>query len=53
LIKITLSYKIGPPYAIYNLEPKMGPLTGKTRIRITGDGFRETSIVVRFDAGYK
>jgi len=43
----------GPPYAIYTLEPKMGPLTGKTKIRITGDGFRETSIIVRFDAGYK
>jgi hypothetical protein len=43
----------GPPYAIYNIEPKMGPLTGKTKIKIYGDGFRETSIVVRFDAGYK
>jgi len=43
----------GPPYAIYGLEPKMGPLTGKTKIRITGDGFKETSIIVRFDAGFK
>lgn len=43
----------GPPYAIYSIEPRMGSLTGKTRIRIKGDGFRETSIVVRFDAGYK
>ena len=43
----------GPPYAIYSLEPKMGPLTGKTRIKITGDGFKETSITVRFDGGYK
>lgn len=43
----------GPPYAIYTIEPKTGPLTGKTRVRISGDGFRETSITVRFDAGYK
>lgn len=43
----------GPPYAIYSIEPRMGPLSGKTKIRIKGDGFKETSITVRFDAGYK
>jgi dynein heavy chain len=43
----------GPPYAIFSIVPKTGPLTGKTKIVITGDGFKETSIVVRFDAGYK
>jgi len=43
----------GPPYAIYSIEPNMGPLTGKTRVKITGDGFRDSSITVRFDAGYK
>jgi len=43
----------GPPYAIYSIEPKMGPLSGKTKVRIIGDGFRETSIVVRFDGAFK
>jgi len=31
----------GPPYAIYSIEPNMGPLTGRTKIKITGDGFRD------------
>jgi dynein heavy chain len=31
----------GPPYTIYNIEPAMGPLTGKTKVSIKGDGFYE------------
>jgi len=42
----------GPPYAIYSLDPALGPLTGKTRIVITGDGFKDSSnIMVRFSSG--
>lgn len=43
---------VGPPYAIYELKPKLGPLTGKTKIKITGDGFKDSqNIIVRFQAG--
>jgi len=39
----------GPPYAIFEIKPSIGPLTGNTRCQIIGDGFRpNTSIVVRF-----
>lgn len=39
----------GPPYAIFGLKPALGPLTGNTKIKITGDGFKQSSnIVVRF-----
>lgn len=42
----------GPPYAIFGLKPKLGPLTGKTRIQIEGEGFKNSqNIVVRFSSG--
>jgi len=42
----------GPPYTLYRIEPAMGPITGKTKVIIRGDGFYENpNIVVRFDSG--
>lgn len=42
----------GPPYAIYSIKPALGPLTGKTHVKILGDGFKDSSsIMVRFDSG--
>ena len=41
----------GPPYAIFKLKPALGPLTGKTKIKIEGDGFKDTPIFVRFSGG--
>lgn len=40
----------GPPYAIADIKPSIGPLTGKTKVTITGAGFKEKygSINVRF-----
>lgn len=32
----------GPDYAIYDIEPKMGPLTGGTNCLIIGEGFKST-----------
>ena len=36
----------GPSYAIFGIEPKMGPLTGNTDIIITGAGFRDSSNII-------
>ena len=40
----------GPPYAIDYIKPKVGPLTGKTKLSIYGAGFKESygNITVRF-----
>jgi dynein heavy chain len=42
----------GPPYAINDIKPSIGPLTGKTKVTITGAGFKEKygSINVRFSS---
>ena len=36
---INLSTVTGPPYAVYETTPSMGPVSGGTRIRIKGEGF--------------
>jgi dynein heavy chain, axonemal len=43
----------GPPYAIESIKPKVGPLTGKTKLSIYGAGFKESygQITVRFFGG--
>lgn len=43
----------GPPYAIESIKPKVGPLTGKTKLSIFGAGFKESygQITVRFFGG--
>lgn len=39
----------GPPYAIFGIKPNLGPLTGKTKCEITGEGFKNsTNISVKF-----
>lgn len=49
---MNVSLITGPPYAIYDIKPNLGPLTGKTKVTITGDGFKDTgNIVVKFDTG--
>uniref|UniRef100_A0A7S2QUS9 Uncharacterized protein n=1 Tax=Triparma pacifica TaxID=91992 RepID=A0A7S2QUS9_9STRA len=40
---------VGPPYAIMDIYPKLGPITGNTPIEITGIDFVNTAdVVVRF-----
>jgi len=49
---LNVSTITGPPYAIFDMSPKLGPLTGKTKVVITGDGFTDSqNIVVRFSYG--
>ncbi len=42
MVALNVSSITGPPYAIYSLKPGLGPLTGKTRVVIIGEGFRDT-----------
>lgn len=47
---------VGPPYAIFSIKPALGPMTGKTKIRIFGDGFKQSAnIAVKFlnDRGFE
>jgi len=40
---------VGPPYAIMNIDPKMGPITGGSHLTIIGIDFINTpAVVVRF-----
>lgn len=39
LYEINISKVTGPSYAIYDIEPKLGPYTGGTQCLITGEGF--------------
>lgn len=42
IYELNISKITGPEYAIYNIEPNLGPLTGKTKCTITGEGFKTT-----------
>lgn len=49
---LNVSTITGPPYAIFDISPNLGPLTGRTKVLIKGDGFTDsTNIVVRFSYG--
>lgn len=49
---LNVSTITGPPYAIFNIKPSLGPLTGKTKVSIKGEGFRHNqNITVRFYTG--
>ena len=49
LHSLSVAKIVGPPYAVTECEPNLGPLTGKTKITIRGVGFSETSqILVKF-----
>ena len=39
---LNVSTITGPPYAIFDINPKLGPLTGKTKVSIKGDGFTDS-----------
>lgn len=39
---LNVSTITGPPYAIFDMQPKLGPLTGKTKVSIFGDGFTDS-----------
>ena len=39
---------VGPPYAIMGIEPKFGPITGKSLVRIEGIDFVDRPCLVRF-----
>ena len=42
----------GPPYAIGGIEPAIGPITGGTKVTITGQGFvKGQSVSVKFQHG--
>jgi len=42
MYSLNVSSIVGPPYAIYTIKPALGPLTGKTKVIITGDGFKDS-----------
>lgn len=39
---LNISTITGPPYAVFGLKPKLGPLTGKTNVKIVGEGFKNS-----------
>jgi dynein heavy chain len=46
---LNISTITGPPYAIFSIKPKLGPLTGKTKVTIYGEGFKNhPNIAVKF-----
>ncbi len=48
---LDVSSIVGPPYAVYKLDPFEGPLTGQTEIKIIGEDFSNGSIKVTFTDG--
>lgn len=46
-----VSSVVGPPYAVLDLFPPCGPMTGGTPITLKGAGFTTGSISVRFSVG--
>ena len=52
ICSIPIGIITGPPYAIFDINPKLGPYTGHTKVTITGVGFVNTqNIIVRFTSG--
>ena len=52
MFEINVNAITGPPYAIYGIEPQLGPITGNTLCVITGEGFvPNRSYVVEFNTG--
>jgi dynein heavy chain len=52
MLQLNVSSITGPEYAIYSIEPKLGPLTGGTECRIFGEGFKSAqTFYVRFMVG--
>jgi dynein heavy chain len=42
LFQLNISAITGPEYAIYDIQPNLGPLTGNTSCCIRGEGFKST-----------
>jgi len=46
---LNISKITGPPYAITHVKPNLGPLTGKTKCILLGEGFKQSqNIMVKF-----
>ncbi len=39
---LNVSSITGPPYAIFSIKPSLGPITGKTKVTVIGDGFKDS-----------
>ena len=49
IFTLDVAHLVGPPYAIMDLYPQTGPITGSTALQITGIDFVNTKdVVVRF-----
>ena len=48
LITLEVAGIVGPPYAMTELEPNMGPITGNTPLVIRGLNFVETTQVRKY-----
>lgn len=49
---LNVSTITGPPYAIFSIKPFLGPLTGKTKAVVKGEGFKNSqNIAVKFYMG--
>jgi dynein heavy chain len=52
LYSLNVSNIVGPPYAVNQCVPALGPLTGNTEVELHGVGFYDTSqIDIRFSVG--
>jgi len=48
---LNISKIVGPPYAVTDIFPKLGQLSGGVSVKIIGCGFKDTSITVYFTMG--
>ena len=52
VFELNISSVTGPLYAIYKIEPNLGPFTGDTDCLITGEGFvPNRTYIVEFQSG--
>ncbi|PHJ17432.1 dynein heavy chain family protein, partial [Cystoisospora suis] len=46
---LNVSSIVGPPYAVTSITPKLGPVTGNTKVLLNGAGFTDSGVItVRF-----
>ena len=48
---LNVSKIVGPPYAITNIEPNLGQLSGGDIVRVHGQGFTDSTPTVYFTSG--
>jgi hypothetical protein len=51
LYSINVSKIVGPSYAITHTEPRLGQVSGGTKLKIQGQGFKDHNIKVMFTVG--